>query len=225
MGRHAGVTPEETRERLVDAAARVFQLKGYEGATVSLIAQEAGVTSGAIYAHYPNKAALLVDALRVNRERVLATLFPSGDRSPADAGDTLVALGRRLTTRDHQGTQLLAEAALAARRDQELAAVLVAALGEREASMAALLRRGQDDGSLAEGFSPAAGARFALMLSLGSMLVDALGMPATDGDEWDDVVHRFIAGFTSATDPTTTPAPYEDTHDTHDAAAAQEGNP
>src|SRR5918998_3683805 len=107
MGRRAGVTPEETRERLVDAAARVFQLKGYEGATVALIAQEAGVTSGAIYAHYPNKAALLVDALRVNRERVLATLFPSGSRT--DAGDTLVALGRRLTTRDHQGTQLLAE--------------------------------------------------------------------------------------------------------------------
>lgn len=229
MGRHAGVTPEETRERLVDAAARVFQLKGYEGATVSLIAQEAGVTSGAIYAHYPNKAALLVDALQVNRERVLATLFPSGGRP--DAGDTLVALGRRLTTRDHQGTQLLAEAALAARRDQELAAVLVAALGEREASMAALLRRGQDDGSLAEGFSPAAGARFALMLSLGSMLVDALGMPATDRDDWDDVVHRFIAGFTTNADPTTPttpPAPYEDTndkHDTHDAAAAQEGNP
>lgn len=236
MGRHAGVTPEETRERLVDAAARVFQLKGYEGATVALIAQEAGVTSGAIYAHYPNKAALLVDALRVNRERVLATLFPSGGGT-TDAGDTLVALGRRLTTRDHQGTQLLAEAALAARRDQELAAVLVAALGEREASMATLLRRGQDDGSLAQGFSPAAGARFALMLSLGSMLVDALGMPATDGDEWDDVVHRFIAGFTSdpgatghTADPTTTPVPYEDTHDTHDThdtqdAAAQEGNP
>ena len=215
MGRRAGVTPAETRERLVEAAARVFQLKGYEGATVSLIAQEAGVTSGAIYAHYPNKAALLVDALRANRERVTATLFPPGTRT--DAADLLVALGRRLGRRDDHSTQLLAEAVLAARRDQELADVLVAALGEREASMAALLARGQDGGSLDEGFSPAAGARFALMLSLGSMLVHALGLPATDRDEWADVVARFVGGFTA--DPPGDPAPNDD--DTHDT---QEGN-
>ncbi|HKE75173.1 MAG TPA: helix-turn-helix domain-containing protein, partial [Acidimicrobiales bacterium] len=66
MGRIAGVTPEETRERLLDAAARVFELKGYEGATVAQIAREAGVSSGAIYAHYASKADLLADALRAH---------------------------------------------------------------------------------------------------------------------------------------------------------------
>jgi AcrR family transcriptional regulator len=226
MGRRAGVTPAETRERLVEAAARVFQLKGYEGATVALIAQEAGVTSGAIYAHYPNKAALLVDALRANRERVTATLFPPGTR--ADAADLLVTLGRRLGRRDDPTTELLAEAVLAARRDQELADVLVDALGEREAAMAALLRRGQDDGSLAGGFSPAAGARFALMLSLGSMLVHALGLPAADRDEWADVVARFVGGFTSGTgaapDPPGAPVPNDHENDHHADAGPQEGN-
>ncbi|HEY8546969.1 MAG TPA: helix-turn-helix domain-containing protein [Acidimicrobiales bacterium] len=221
MGRRAGVTPEETRERLVDAAARVFQLKGYEGATVSLIAQEAGVTSGAIYAHYPNKAALLVDALRVNRERVLASLFPSGrarsggaEAAPGTAHDTLLALARRLAHRDDRGTELLAEAALAARRDQELAAVLVDALEEREASLAALLRHGQDEGSLDGGFSPEAGARLALMLSLGSMLVHTLGLPVVDRGEWAEVVRRVVGGF-AAPGPDAPPAP---------DALAQEGN-
>jgi len=197
MGRRAGIKPEETRERLVDAAARVFQLKGYEGATVSLIAQEAGVTSGAIYAHYPNKAALLVDALRVHRERATAVLFPPESR--ADAAGLLVALGSRLGNRDDESTLLLAEALLAARRDQELADVLVAALGDREQTMADLLARGQADGQLADDFSAATGARFALMLSLGSMLVHALALPATDPDDWNAFVRRFIGAFTQET--------------------------
>ena len=126
MGRIAGVTPEETRERLVDAAARVFELKGYEGATVALIAREAGVTAGAIYVHYASKAELLVDALRVHSERATASLLPT-DRRP-DAAAMLVALGSRLQRRDERSTALLTEAVLAARRDAELAQVLAAAL-------------------------------------------------------------------------------------------------
>ena len=39
MGRIAGVSPDQTRERLLDAAARVFELKGYEGATIAQIAR------------------------------------------------------------------------------------------------------------------------------------------------------------------------------------------
>src|SRR5581483_4024154 len=108
MGRIAGVKPEETRERLLDAAARVFELKGYDGATVSLIAQEAGVTSGAIYAHYGSKADLLAAAT------VLATL------------------GKRLASRDPHESALLVEALLAARRDPELADILGTAIAGRE---------------------------------------------------------------------------------------------
>src|SRR5918998_5748341 len=119
MGRRAGVTPEETRERLLDAAARVFELKGYEGATVAQIAREAGVTTGAIYAHYGSKGELLVDALRTNRERATAALFPPGRR--VDATTLLVTLGTRLASRpgdrDQEATALLSEALLASRRD------------------------------------------------------------------------------------------------------------
>src|SRR5437763_16777106 len=98
MGRIAGVKPSETKERLLAAAARVFELKGYDGATVSLIAQEAGVTSGAIYAHYGSKAELLAAALDAHRERAMAGLFRAGRR--ADAPTILTTLGARLATRD-----------------------------------------------------------------------------------------------------------------------------
>ena len=197
MGRIAGVTPEETRERLLDAAARTFELKGYEGATVAQIAKEAGVSSGAIYAHYSTKAELLVDALRAHRERATAALFTPGRRS--NVADLLVALGVRLGTRDPEATALLAEALLASRRDAELAQVLAAALGEREELMATLVTRGQTAGELTGDVSPEAAARFALMLGLGSMLVRTLDLPETDPADWTAFIRRVIGAFTEET--------------------------
>jgi AcrR family transcriptional regulator len=198
MGRIAGVTPEETRERLLDAAARVFELKGYGGATVAQIAKEAGVSSGAIYAHYSTKAELLVDALRAHKERATAALFPPGRRTNVAA--LLVALGARLGTRDQEATALLAEALLASRRDADLARVLATALGEREQLMVALISRGQTAGELTDDVSPESAARFALMLGLGSMLVRTLDLPETDATDWTAFIHRLIAGFTEETD-------------------------
>jgi AcrR family transcriptional regulator len=197
MGRIAGVTPEETRERLLDAAVRVFELEGYGGATVAQIAREAGVSSGAIYAHYSTKAELLVDALRAHKERATGALFPPGRRTTV-AG-VLAALGARLGTRDHEATALLAEALFASRRDAELAQVLATALRERERLMAALISRGQAAGELTGDVSPEAAARFALMLGLGSMLVQTLDLPETNPGEWTAFIHRVIAAFTEAT--------------------------
>lgn len=195
MGRIAGVSPDQTRERLLDAAARLFERKGYEGATVAEIAREAGVTSGAIYAHYPSKAELLVDALRVHSERATASVLPPG--TTADVPTLLSALGRRLDTRELEVTALLVEALLAARRDAELAQVLAAALGRRERNMAALIAEGQQAGRLVGDMSPDAAARFALMLSLGSMLVRSLDMPVTDSSDWSTFIDRLVDGFTA----------------------------
>lgn len=193
MGRIAGVTPEETKGRLVDATARLFELKGYEGATVAQIAREAGVTSGAIYAHYSGKAELLVDALRVHRERMTASVFPSGSR--ADAATVLTTLGQRLANRDRADTDLLAEALLAARHDAELAQVLSAAMADRERVVAALVARGQHEGALTDEMSADVAARFSVMLGLGSMLVSALDMPAIDPAEWSSFISRFVGSF------------------------------
>src|SRR5690242_16957611 len=46
---------EETRQRLLEAALKVFSQKGYAAATLEEIAQEAQVTRGAIYWHFGSK--------------------------------------------------------------------------------------------------------------------------------------------------------------------------
>lgn len=51
----------DTRQRLLDAAARVFAIYGYAAGTTNRIAAEAGHSIGSLYQYFPNKDAILVE--------------------------------------------------------------------------------------------------------------------------------------------------------------------
>src|SRR3954465_11618626 len=53
---------EATRDKLLQAAVELCAERGYSGVRVRHIAARAGVTTGAIYAHYDDVASLLADA-------------------------------------------------------------------------------------------------------------------------------------------------------------------
>lgn len=59
----------QTRERLLAAAEVVFSRQGYGGASIELIASEAGYSKGAVYSNFPSKEALFLELLRVHMER------------------------------------------------------------------------------------------------------------------------------------------------------------
>ena len=59
MGRTSGRSPEDTRRILLDAAKRVIRHHGV-GATLDVIAREAGVSKGGLVYHFASKQALLV---------------------------------------------------------------------------------------------------------------------------------------------------------------------
>jgi TetR/AcrR family transcriptional repressor of nem operon len=54
---------EQTRARILRAAARVFRRLGYHAAGVDKVMEEAGLTAGGFYAHFASKEALLAEAL------------------------------------------------------------------------------------------------------------------------------------------------------------------
>jgi AcrR family transcriptional regulator len=54
----------ETRDRIVEAAARVFSRHGYAAGTTNRIAAEAGLSVGSLYQYFPNKDAILVELVR-----------------------------------------------------------------------------------------------------------------------------------------------------------------
>jgi len=50
--------PDVTRERLLQAGFNEIYRRGFQGASLDTILNQAGVTKGALYHHFPDKAAL-----------------------------------------------------------------------------------------------------------------------------------------------------------------------
>jgi AcrR family transcriptional regulator len=194
VGRIAGVTPQETRARLIESASRVFAERGYEGTRVADIARDAGLSSGAIYAHYRSKAELLVDAIKAHGPEEVNRLLAAGDlRTPLP--DILVRLGSTLEHRDPTQSSLLLEAIAAARRDPDLALVLSASLAKRERFMVGLMRQSQQAGDLDDSVSPQVVARFCLMVVMGALLSKVVDLPAVDPNEWTHFMTRLVGEF------------------------------
>ncbi|MBO0919826.1 TetR/AcrR family transcriptional regulator [Cellulomonas sp. zg-ZUI222] len=75
---------DRTRADLLDAAARVFAARGFEGASVDDVAAEAGYTKGAVYAHFGSKRELF---LAVARARLGEAGDPSQHTLPGVGAD------------------------------------------------------------------------------------------------------------------------------------------
>jgi AcrR family transcriptional regulator len=192
MGRIAGVAAAETRERLLDAAADVFAERGYDGTRVADIAAAAGVSNGALYAHFDSKAELLVAALRTHGRQLLAELFAAEpDRSITEL---LLIIGRSLPERRNQCGNLVIEGLAAARRDEDVAGPMRDYVGERAGWIADLIRVAQADGEIDADLSAVALAHFCLLLVNGSGLVTA-DLHAVSHQDWSALLGRIAAGL------------------------------
>jgi len=75
------------KQQIVEAAARVFRQKGYDGATLRDIAREAGLLPGSLYYHIRSKEELLrhiveqpIKDLQRQLEEVIASAAPPGQK-------------------------------------------------------------------------------------------------------------------------------------------------
>ncbi|MEO3783613.1 helix-turn-helix domain-containing protein [Actinocorallia sp. B10E7] len=199
MGRIAGVTAAETRERLLRAAADVFAEKGYDGTRVADIAAAAGVSNGTLYAHFGSKAELLVAALRVHGRRRLADLIAADPDQPVS--ELLLAIGQWLPRRRGASGDLIVEALVTARRDEGVARPTRDYIGERADWICELARTAQAGGEMDPALSPNALAHFCLLLAMGSALVTP-DLHEVGPEEWADLLARVVAAFA----PTPSPA-------------------
>ena len=69
---------ENKRQILLESALKVFSENGYNGATISMIAEEAGVSKGLLYTYFKSKDVLLDELIKFGLEKAVA-LMESGD--------------------------------------------------------------------------------------------------------------------------------------------------
>jgi AcrR family transcriptional regulator len=121
MSMHSGDRPRASaRQALLDAAVAEFASKGYEAATVAGIARRAGVTTGAVYAHFRGKLELLLEAVGLHTADVFVRRALGIAKRPAHEMSHSLARGLVGTPVVHRDL-LLIDAIVRARRDPQVA--------------------------------------------------------------------------------------------------------
>jgi AcrR family transcriptional regulator len=121
-------TRSEVRDRILDAASKVFAAEGFAGATIDAIGQAAGFTKGAVYSNFGSKDELflaLLDREFELRGEQIATALESED----DVAAAAKALSRSVLDSVHSHADyyvLFVEYWLRAVRDPELRERLIA---------------------------------------------------------------------------------------------------
>jgi len=127
---------EETRARVLEAAARLFAERGFESATISAIAEAAGVSPETVYAGFRNKRTLLGELIRAAVRGSEAAPVPeqAGPRAVAAAVDQreqLQLFAADVSLRLERVGPLVEVLSTASRTDPELAALLAKIHDER----------------------------------------------------------------------------------------------
>jgi AcrR family transcriptional regulator len=79
----------QTRERLLEAAERVFLRRGLQGSSVEEIAAEAGFTRGAFYSNFKSKDELFVELLQTRVYRQYAEMAEQAQEQPGTPRERL----------------------------------------------------------------------------------------------------------------------------------------
>src|SRR5260370_42592031 len=93
-------TRDDTREKLFEAAARVFEEQGIGGASIEAIAATAGFTRGAFYSNFASKEELIIAMLEDHVEQSMRRCLEllATHKNPAAFIDALRNMAR---TRRH----------------------------------------------------------------------------------------------------------------------------
>ncbi len=181
---------------LLDAAVEVFAESGFEAARVAEIARRAGLTTGAIYARWRGKRALLVDAVGHVWPQ-FADLPAHGSHRPAP--ETLAALGASLIDAgDAKSRDVLLEAFVSARRDDEFRAAVTRSMEQEADGLRHLVAGGKAQGLIDPEVSARVMVAFLQSLRLGIHLVASasdLDVPRAD---WERLIARLAAAVIPA---------------------------
>lgn len=180
--------PGLTRDRLLELATKVFAEEGYASVSVRDLARRMSLTTGAVYAHFLNKADLLVEAIDA---KVGSDVESPREGLETTFRDYLVALNRRFAERAELRALML-EGATAARSDATVRERLSGEQVERLRSWVVEYEAAQDRGEL----DPTLDMRTAVLMlwsmELGVGIIEALGIDPPDPEAWAELTGRFM---------------------------------
>ncbi len=166
-------TRAETRERLFEAAAEVFERQGIAGASVEDIAAAAGFSRGAFYSNFANKDELVL-AMLDNHIEVATVAVEALFEASTDPGAFVASLGTVFESRRSpidRSPVLFMEFLLYAARDPANRPRLAESTERMRQATAEINRRSAEQLGLVSAFAPDDAARAVMALDYGFSLL------------------------------------------------------
>lgn len=182
---------DEIRDGLLDAAAKVFAERGYDGTKIQEVVRAAGLSTGAVYGRFTSKDELLREAV-ITRSVPHAVNLPDGISRVADL---IERLATRTSPELRENEALLLEAYVSARRHPEIADAIGEANRHWRDAARPLVKAAREDGSLAEGVDEQSVLFLVRVLRLGLLLHRASGLPEPEPGPWSHLVERVVASI------------------------------
>lgn len=217
MAASATRSRENTRARLLDAAAQIFAEVGLDGASVETICERAGFTRGAFYSNFDSKDALFLELMSTVADQRLELIRTRIDEFVAQgtlgAGADALTLVHKIMESgmdDRLDVLLMSETRNHALRNEEFAKAYQAHEEEMFASIEGIIRGIVDAGHFTLRIEVATAAQLLMSIWEGAMLRCAIG--GHDGEQLQrgggaalaDIVALLIAPGQSA-DAASTP--------------------
>jgi len=95
----------ETKQRILDAAQRLFASRGYNGTTTRDLAAKAGVAEGTLFRHFENKKAILVEVATQGWVELLTDLLT--ELSEMGSYKAVAQVMRRRMLRMHENADMM----------------------------------------------------------------------------------------------------------------------
>ncbi len=181
---------QETRANILNAAQSLFAQNGYDATGVADICQEAGVSKGSFYYHFPSKQALFLELLDewLSGLDVQLNLLRQNDQS---APDSLIAMTSVLplvfqSAGNH--LQIFLEFWIQASRDATIWEATIAPYHRYQTLFASLIEEGITEGSL-EPVDTQLTAQVIVSFAVGLLLQ---GLLDPQGADWEKVAKQGI---------------------------------
>jgi AcrR family transcriptional regulator len=136
---------EQTRQRVLDAAATLFEQRGFDGASIAAIAEQANVSEETVYVRFRNKRTLLSElvhrAVRGGDPRPVPEQDgPRALAATTDQHEQLRLFASDIVLRLERAAPIVAIVSGAARSEPELAELLARLHADRLENLGTLVR-------------------------------------------------------------------------------------
>ena len=193
--------PERTRERLLQAAFQEVHRSGFQSASIDAILAATNVTKGAFYNHFDSKEALgyaIVDEIiaELIRDRWLHPLLSDGQPI-----DILIGIVRRIPARPadvRESCPLLNLSQEMSPLDEQFRKRLEKLFLAWQQGIAALLRKGQSQGTVRRDLKPDEAASFLVAMVEGHAI---LAKNAQDTKVWEVGIRNIVGWLKSLRTP------------------------